>query len=278
MRWNELGASLGPGVGQRNRQGAHIGGNIDDQHVFQGGAFGSFVRRRPGLASTGPVQAQSIMKQCGDDWKAAKENNTTNGMKWPEFLKQCRVQKEGAAAPAAAPVPLRLRLPRLSRRPRRKPTSQSRSRCKPLARLAPGNSPRKRKPGAAAAPPRWSGSTPRASPIPTITPAPAGTARRSRAPICARLTLAPLATMRRRARRNSRSRCSRVRGRAARSSRGPVLFASVALVAQRAPWEVTCARRNCQNAPSARTGCAAIFRRERREAANQRPERCRPIG
>jgi hypothetical protein len=57
-----------------------------------------------GLASTGPVQAQSIMKQCGDDWKAAKENNTTNGLKWPEFLKNCRVQKEGAAAPAAAPV------------------------------------------------------------------------------------------------------------------------------------------------------------------------------
>jgi hypothetical protein len=57
-----------------------------------------------GLASTGPVQAQSIMKQCGDDWKAAKENNTTNGMEWREFLKQCRVQKEGAAAPAAAPV------------------------------------------------------------------------------------------------------------------------------------------------------------------------------
>ena len=61
-----------------------------------------------GLASTGAAQAQSVMKQCGDDWKAAKENNTTNGMKWPEFLKQCRVQKEAsapAAAPAAAPAP-----------------------------------------------------------------------------------------------------------------------------------------------------------------------------
>jgi hypothetical protein len=57
-----------------------------------------------GLASTGPVQAQSIMKQCGDDWKAAKANNTTNGMEWRDFLKQCRGQKEGAAAPAAAPV------------------------------------------------------------------------------------------------------------------------------------------------------------------------------
>ena len=57
-----------------------------------------------GLASTGPVQAESIMKQCGDEWKAAKENNTTNGMDWRGFLKQCRDQKEGAAAPAAAPV------------------------------------------------------------------------------------------------------------------------------------------------------------------------------
>jgi hypothetical protein len=64
-----------------------------------------------GLASTGPVQAQSIMKQCGDDWKAAKANNTTNGMKWPDFLKQCRVQKEGAAAPAAAPAPIPVSAP-----------------------------------------------------------------------------------------------------------------------------------------------------------------------
>ena len=57
-----------------------------------------------GLASTGGAQAQSVMKQCGDDWKAAKANNTTNGMKWPDFLKQCRTQKEGAAAPAPAPA------------------------------------------------------------------------------------------------------------------------------------------------------------------------------
>ena len=57
-----------------------------------------------GLASTGPMQAQSIMKQCGDEWKAAKANNATNGMKWPEFLKQCRTEKEGAATPAAAPA------------------------------------------------------------------------------------------------------------------------------------------------------------------------------
>src|SRR5271154_4608728 len=57
-----------------------------------------------GLASTGAVQAQSVMKQCGDEWKAAKANNATNGMTWQEFLKQCRTQKESSAAPAAAPV------------------------------------------------------------------------------------------------------------------------------------------------------------------------------
>ena len=45
------------------------------------------------------------MKQCGDEWKAAKANNTTNGMTWPQFLSQCRTQKAGAATPAAAPAP-----------------------------------------------------------------------------------------------------------------------------------------------------------------------------
>ncbi len=57
-----------------------------------------------GLASTGAARAQSIMKECGDDWKAAKTNNTTNGMTWQEFLKQCRTQKESSATPAAAPA------------------------------------------------------------------------------------------------------------------------------------------------------------------------------
>ncbi len=58
-----------------------------------------------GLASTGAARAESVMKECGDDWKAAKANNTTNGMTWQEFLKQCRTQKEATAAPAAAPAP-----------------------------------------------------------------------------------------------------------------------------------------------------------------------------
>jgi hypothetical protein len=44
------------------------------------------------------------MKQCADEWRAGKANNTYGLMKWPEFLFRCRHQKEGAAAPAAAPA------------------------------------------------------------------------------------------------------------------------------------------------------------------------------
>jgi len=56
-----------------------------------------------GLATTGAARAQSVMKECGNEWKAAKANNTTNGMTWQQFLAQCRAQK--AAAPAAASAP-----------------------------------------------------------------------------------------------------------------------------------------------------------------------------
>ena len=51
--------------------------------------------------------AESVMKQCGDQWQAAKAAGTTNGETWPQFLSQCRAQlKTGAAAPApAAPAP-----------------------------------------------------------------------------------------------------------------------------------------------------------------------------
>ena len=81
-----------------------------------------------GLATTGVARPESVMKECGDEWKAAKANSTTNGMTWQEFLAQCRAQK--AAAAAAAPPRQRLpRRPRLRlRRPRRllsRPPSRS---------------------------------------------------------------------------------------------------------------------------------------------------------
>ena len=61
-----------------------------------------------GLAASSGANAQSIMKTCGDEWKAAKANNTTGGKTWPEFLSACRTAHESAApaaTPAAAPAP-----------------------------------------------------------------------------------------------------------------------------------------------------------------------------
>ena len=53
-----------------------------------------------------PASAESVMKQCGDQWQAAKAAGTTNGQTWPQFLLQCRAQlKTGAAAPPAAAAP-----------------------------------------------------------------------------------------------------------------------------------------------------------------------------
>jgi hypothetical protein len=67
-------------------------------------AFSAFlVAAAMGLAATNAAHAESVMKQCGEQWKAAKENNATNGQTWPEFLKSCRAQN-AAAAPAAQPV------------------------------------------------------------------------------------------------------------------------------------------------------------------------------
>jgi hypothetical protein len=62
-----------------------------------------FLAGALGLAATGAGEAQSVMKQCGDQWKAAKANNTTNGMTWQQFLAQCRAQIQGSTAPAATP-------------------------------------------------------------------------------------------------------------------------------------------------------------------------------
>jgi glucan-binding YG repeat protein len=65
-----------------------------------------FLAGAVGLASTGVARAESVMKECGDEWKVAKANSTASGMTWQEFLKQCRAQKESSAAPAAAaPAP-----------------------------------------------------------------------------------------------------------------------------------------------------------------------------
>jgi hypothetical protein len=65
-----------------------------------------------GLAATHPANAESVMKICGEQWKAAKAAGTTGGKTWPEFLAQCRTEQKAeapangapAAEPAAAPA------------------------------------------------------------------------------------------------------------------------------------------------------------------------------
>jgi hypothetical protein len=69
-------------------------------HFLTAAAFGLAI----GFASAGPADAQSVMKVCGAQWKAAKAAGATNGETWPQFLAQCRTQQNGAsAAPSAQP-------------------------------------------------------------------------------------------------------------------------------------------------------------------------------
>ena len=137
-----------------------------------------FLAGALGLASTGVARAESVMKECGDEWKVAKANSATNGMTWQEFLKQCRAQKESSAAPAAAPA---------AAPGRRQPTSRNPSPPKRRRALpGPASSRRRLKRRRAAHPIKWSGSTP--SRIFIIMPALTATARPSRGPICAKPT------------------------------------------------------------------------------------------
>ena len=57
-----------------------------------------------GTATT--TRAESVMKQCGEQWQAAKSAGTTDGATWPQFLAQCRAQLgSGAATSAPTPAP-----------------------------------------------------------------------------------------------------------------------------------------------------------------------------
>ena len=58
------------------------------------------------LGTAVAANAQSVMKQCGEQWQAAKAAGTTNGETWPQFLAQCRAQlSSGAATAAPTPAP-----------------------------------------------------------------------------------------------------------------------------------------------------------------------------
>jgi len=104
MRRNELGGSSGREAAGESAGAPASKGLAMIATSIRIALSALFLAGAMALATTGAAEAQSIMKQCGDDWKAAKANNTTNGMTWQQFLAQCRAQKQGAAAPAATPA------------------------------------------------------------------------------------------------------------------------------------------------------------------------------
>jgi hypothetical protein len=56
------------------------------------------------LGTASITRAESVMKQCGEQWQAAKSAGTTNGATWPQFLAQCRAQL-GSGGATAVPTP-----------------------------------------------------------------------------------------------------------------------------------------------------------------------------
>lgn len=69
------------------------------QRVIQSVLAGAIL-----LGTAATTRAESVMKQCGEQWQSAKSAGTTNGATWPQFLAQCRAQL-GSGAATAAPTP-----------------------------------------------------------------------------------------------------------------------------------------------------------------------------
>src|SRR5580704_7570977 len=128
----------------------------------QSALIGSSARKRP-----------KVMKQCGEQWQAAKAAGTTNGETCPEFLKECRARLASrTTAPGRFRQLLRRPRPRLLRQRRRNRAHCSGGnslqrqprplRPQPTARRLqpePVNSPQCRKLNTAAPERRWFGST-----------------------------------------------------------------------------------------------------------------------
>jgi hypothetical protein len=76
--------------------------------VLHAMSFSCALAAGAALLSTG-ANAQSVQKQCGDQWKAAKAAGTVpEGQKWTDYLKECRARMAGgaAAAPAVTTSPI----------------------------------------------------------------------------------------------------------------------------------------------------------------------------
>jgi hypothetical protein len=98
-----MGKPLAPGKSRRADN--NLKGHAMSKTLLRAACSALLVAGLLSLTGVSGANAESVMKQCGDEWKAAKAAGTTNGQTWQEFLKTCRTQKEGAAAPAAAPAP-----------------------------------------------------------------------------------------------------------------------------------------------------------------------------
>jgi hypothetical protein len=59
-----------------------------------------------GACLAGPASAQqSVMKECGSRWQAAKAANQTEGQTWQQFLAKCRAEIAAKPAPGATAAP-----------------------------------------------------------------------------------------------------------------------------------------------------------------------------
>ena len=54
------------------------------------------------FAGSTAANAESVMRECATQWKAAEAAGTTGGQTWPQFLAQCRARESAAAAPSSA--------------------------------------------------------------------------------------------------------------------------------------------------------------------------------
>lgn len=79
-----------------------------------------------GILFSAPVRAESVMKECGAEWKTAKEAKTNGTQTWPEFLKDCRVRHASTTA-TAAPAPAPSPTPTPTMAPKPTPTQMSKT-------------------------------------------------------------------------------------------------------------------------------------------------------
>lgn len=70
----------------------------------QSGSLFPWMNPQPAPSAGAPASNKDVMGACGEQWKQAKAAGTTGGATWPQFLRQCRAQMAGGAAPASAPA------------------------------------------------------------------------------------------------------------------------------------------------------------------------------